>query len=469
METSKSKNLKKAPHPFIVLLSLLLLVAIASYVVPAGQYETMESGGRTVYIAGTYQTIEKNPVTVGGFLTSIIRGMQRNSSLIFFVLIIAASFNVINETGVISKMTYGVARRFSGSKAYIAIPVFSSIFLILGTTMGFSQECLLFLPLAIALSRSLGFDAVIGEVIVVVSSCIGCAIGVFNPFSTGVAQSIAELPLYKDAGYRAILLVVFFAVAMVYAIHYAKKITVNPELSLTYEAELEAKANGTTVDLDSVEGLKGNDWAALTVFVGGLAFLVYGVSKLGWWYEEMSALFLAMGVICGFLGKLNVDKIIKAFTAGMASMVVPIMCLGLAGAIITLMTDTGIIDTIVYVGANMVQGLPAAFSSIGMFILQCLINLPIPSGTSQAAVTMPIMVPISDLVGVSRETAVLAFCYGDGLTNLLWPTPTILATTLPIAGIAYGRWVKWYGKLFLYFCIVIVVSLVLYANVLYPV
>lgn len=468
----KLKAQKKGKSIDVVVIFVLLLVfmALMTYVLPAGSFKTIEdeATGRTVYVAGSYTQVEKNPTTIAQFLTAVMRGMEKNSDIIFFVLIIGACFNVITETGVIRRMTISASRKFTGDKAYVAIAIFMLIFTILGTTMGFSQECILFTPIGIAMARALGFDAFIGFAMVVIGAYIGYTVGVINPFNTGVAQGIAQVPLYTDAIPRLVMLVLFYVVTLFYLLRYAKKIRKDPALGMNYEQELEYLQKGKQSVTETEEGLRAIDWACLAVMIGGMAFLIYGVSQRDWWFEEMSALFLSMGLVVGILGKLRVKQIIDAFLDGMKQVVLPVLILGLAGALVIIITDAGIIDTIVNACANLVSGFPPTLSAIGMYVVQTLINLPIPSGTSQAAVTMPLMTPIADLIGVSREAAVLAFNFGDGFSNLIWPTQSTVMTCVAMAAIPYGKWIKWMLKLFVIWSVLSCICLMIYANVLYP-
>lgn len=435
------------PNVLVFFVIMMLIVAILTYLIPAGQFDTQvdEETGRTYVVAGSYHEIEKNPTTVMGFLSSFLRGMEFNAAVIFFVLIIGGAFQVITSTGVISKISMGAARKFAGNEVWV-IPIFVCLFATFGTTMAMSQELVLFVPLGVAIARSMGFDALTGTGMIGLGAVAGYSVGLTSPFNTGVAQKIAEVPLYSGMGFRAVLGAILLVVTCAYLMRYASKVKKNPQSSLVYDLEV-AEAESTKLNLDEEERFNGRDWIIVAVLVGGLAYLIYGVAKGGWWFEEMSALFLTIGVVAGFVKGFGPSKVAKEFISGVEMLAMGAVIVGCAGSINVIMNDACIRDTIINACANAISGLPNQLSAVGMYITQTLINFPIVSGSGQATATMPLMVPLGDLVGVSRQTTVLAFLLGDGFTNSIYPTAASMMTYIAMVKIPYGKWFRFAGPL----------------------
>lgn len=443
----KRKKGFRFPHVLVVFVIIMVIVALMTYLIPAGQFDTVvdEDTGRTYVVQNSYHQIEKNPTTIGGFLSSFLKGMELNASVIFFVLIIGGAFQIITATGIISKISVGAAKRFMGKEVWV-IPIFVCLFATFGTTMAMSQELVLFVPLGVAIARSMGFDALTGTGMIGLGAVAGYSAGLTSPFNTGVAQKIAEVSLYSGMGYRAVLLVILLALTCAYLMRYAGKVKKNPELSLVKDLELE-EAGKARLNFDEEEGFMPRDWFIVAVLLGGLAWLIYGVSKGGWWFAEMSALFLAIGVVSGAVKGFSPSKIAKEFTAGAEMLALGALVVGCAGAVNVIMNEAGIRDTIINACAMAIQGLPNQLSAVGMYLTQTIINFPIVSGSGQATATMPIMVPLGDLVGVSRQTTVLAFLLGDGFTNAIYPTAASMMTYIAMVKIPYGKWFRFVAPL----------------------
>ena len=446
MEEKKKRGFT-FPHVLVFFVIVMFLIALLTWIVPAGQFDTQvdEASGKTYVVPGSYHRIEDNPCSPGQFLSSLLRGMEYNASVIFFVLIIGGAFQIITSTGVISKISVGAARKFSGKEVWV-IPIFVCLFATFGTTMAMSQELVLFVPLGVAIARSMGFDALTGTGMIGLGAVAGYSCGLTSPFNTGVAQNIAEVPLFSGMGFRAVLLAILLAVTCAYLMRYAGRVKRDPSRSIVRELEL-AEAGSDTLELDSGERFTVRDWLIVVIFVGGLAWLVYGVAKGGWWFEQMSALFLSVGVLSGFVAGFRPSRVAREFISGAEALALGAVIVGCAGAVNVIMDDAGIRDTIIYAAANAVSGLPSQLSAVGMYIVQTLINFPIVSGSGQATATMPLMVPLGDLVGVSRQTTVLAFLLGDGFTNAVYPTAASMMTYIAMVKIPYGKWLRFAGPL----------------------
>ncbi len=479
----------KTPHTFVILVAIILIAAAATYFVPAGEFNRYEdkATGKTLVEAGSYHTIASKPINPLKIPVAMYTGIVDSAPILTFMLIIGGAFEIITSTGALTALCKKLSKTFS-KKKYFVIPVFLTIFSIFGFTMGMSSEVMIFVPIGITLASwthdtlsasmygfnryylsdgsgkrtsmsfiadnvlsqtrmlamLLGLDKVTGTAMIALGAAIGFTAGILNPFNVGVAQDIAELPLFSGMGYRIFILIVLLAATSTYIICYAKKVAANPEKSIIYGIKEDQEY---TFD-DVSDTMSKRQVGVLVVMVACFGVLIYGLSKLGWYFEEMSALFIFMGIVCGFVNGYGPSMIAKEFGEGAKGIVVGCLIIGIARTVEVILSDASILDTIVYGIVNIVGVLPNSIKAVGMFLCQSLINCVIVSGTGQAAVTMPLMVPVSDLVGISRQTAVLAFQLGDGFSNSVLPMSSSLMGYLAVSKIPYSKWLKFMLPLF---------------------
>lgn len=435
----------KTPHTFVILVAIILIAAAATYFVPAGEFNRYEdkATGKTLVEAGSYHTIASKPINPLKIPVAIYTGIVDSAPILTFMLIIGGAFQIITSTGALTALCKKLSKTFS-KKKYFVIPFFLTIFSIFGFTMGMSSEVMIFVPIGITLAMLLGLDKVTGTAMIALGAAIGFTAGILNPFNVGVAQDIAELPLFSGMGYRIFILIVLLAATSTYIICYAKKVAANPEKSIIYGIKEDQEY---TFD-DVSDTMSKRQIGVLVIMVACFGILIYGLSKLGWYFEEMSALFIFMGIICGFVIGYGPSRIAKEFGEGAKGIVVGCLIIGIARTVEVILSDASILDTIVYGIVNIVGVLPNSIKAVGMFLCQSLINCVIVSGTGQAAVTMPLMVPVSDLVGISRQTAVLAFQLGDGFSNSVLPMSSSLMGYLAVSKIPYSKWLKFMLPLF---------------------
>lgn len=441
------KNKKfKFPHTYVIIMSLIILATLLTYVIPAGQYERIkdEAVGKTIVVADKFQHIENTPVSFLKIADKIVQSFNKSSHIIFIILIVGGAFQVIISTGMFQAFTGKLTRKFEG-RENIIIPAFTSIFAIACMTQGVNTF-IGFAPIAIMLARSMGYDAIVGVSMVMLGGAIGFSTGTFNPYTTGVSQTIAELPMFSGLSFRVVSLVIFLIVTNMYIISYARKIKNNPELSVV--SELEKKERNTEYDSQELVEVNTKHYLVLAVVAACFALLIYGGAKLGWKTNNNSALFLWMAVFGGLAGGLGPSKIATEFVKGARKLVFGAMVIGLARSISIILADGNILDTVVHGLSNVLLLLPGPIRVVGMFISQIIVNCFIVSGSGQAAVTMPIMIPVSDIVNVTRQSAILAFNFGDGFSNYVLPTSSALMGFLAIANISYDKWMKYMGKLF---------------------
>ena len=442
----KQKKKWKTPHTFVILVAIIIIAAIATYLIPAGEFTRFKDAatGKTLVEAGSYHRIASNPLNPLLIPSAIYTGIVKSASTIIFMLIIGGAFEVITSTGALTALCKKLSKTFSKHK-YAVIPVFLTLFSIFGFTMGMSSEVMIFVPIGITLALFLGLDKVTGTAMIALGAAVGFTAGILNPFNVGVAQDIAELPLFSGMAYRIVILVILLAATSAYIIIYAKKVAANPEKSVIYGIQEDTEYTFEDVS----DSISKSQIAVLVIMAAGFGILIYGLSKKGWYFEEMSGLFIFMGIACGLVSGYGPSRIAKEFGNGAKGIVVGCLIIGIARTVEVILSDAKILDTIVYGIVNIVNVMPGSIKAVGMFICQSLINCVIVSGTGQAAVTMPLMVPVSDLVGISRQTAVLAFQLGDGFSNSVLPMSSSLMGYLAVSKIPYSKWLKFMMPLFL--------------------
>lgn len=443
--SEKTKRGLKFPHTYALLFAMIIIAAILTYIIPAGQYQMIESEtGRMVVDPNSYVTVESNPAKVFDIFKAIPKGLGESQSIVFFIFIVGGAFGIINKTGAIEAGINSAALSLKGAEK-LMIPLFVILFSIGGATFGMSEETIVFIPIGIALARALGYDAIVGMAMVSLGAGAGFTSGFMNPFTVGVAQGIAGIPLFSGIQLRLAVWACTVALVSIYTYKYAMKVKKDPSKSYVYD--LEKNHSKDTIDESSVEKMTGRHSLVLAVFAGGMLLIIFGVFKYGWYITEIAAVFLAMGIISGLVEGMNLDDLSNTFIEGAKDLTTGALVVGIARGILVVMQDASIIDTIVYALAQAISMLPRSVSAIGMLIVQSFLNFIIPSGSGLAATTMPIMAPLADVIGVTRQTAVLAYQFGDGITNLIVPTSGVLMASLTISKISYEQWAKFAAPL----------------------
>lgn len=452
-EKKKKKSLEGI-NPMLFLVVVMIIVVIASYLVPAGSFERVYDAAvdRDIVVPGSFQYTEQNPIGFFDLMMSLTLGIQNASYIIAFLLIIGGMFAIMDGTGAINAGLANVVRATRG-KELIMIPVLMTVFGLMSCFCANFEEFLAFVPLILAVSLSMGFDSMTAMGIVFGSVAAGYGGAATNAFTVGVAQSIAGLPMFSGMTLRLVLFVALLLVSMAYVMWHANRVKKHPEKSPCRTADLE-NAKKYVLDVENIAPLTVRQKLVLVVLLLAILWTIYGVLVHGYYIDELAAVFLTAGVVAGLLGGSRPSRICDDFLKGAANMLAPCMMIGMANAVVLMMTDAGIIDTIIYALSNLLLGLPSALLAIGMFVVQTLFNLVVPSGSGQAAITMPLMAPLADMVGVTRQTAVLAYQLGSTFTDLIGPTSGEILVAGAMCGIAYPKWFKWLLPLFCLWCLV---------------
>ena len=450
----------RIPHTFVTLVAFTIVMAILTYVLPAGQFERAEVNGRTVVIPDSYTVVESNPQGLFDVLKSIPIGMAETADIIFFLFIVGGAFQLITDSGMINSGISLLVQKLKGKEKWV-IPILMLVFGILGSTMGLSEETIVFIPIGVALALALGYDALVGLGMISLGAAIGFFAGFMNPFSVGVAQEIAELPLFSGVGFRLIILAVLWVVTSAYLMRYAEKVKKNPENSLLYNRKTGTHVTEGTINFDDLPAFTKRHLATLLVFVGGFAIIGYGVFQYGWFIVEIGSVFLGMGILTGFISRMRPSEIAESFVVGAKEMVFAGLVVGVARSILVVMENGLIIDTLINGLSALISSLPDSLAVVGMYLTQIVVNFFIPSGSGQAAATMPVMIPLADTLGITRQTAVLAFQFGDGFMDSIIPTSGVLMAQLSIAKVTYDTWLKFIGKLMLIWLVIGLVFLLI--------
>ncbi|MCD6204558.1 MAG: YfcC family protein [Candidatus Marinimicrobia bacterium] len=448
----------KAPNTYLLIFSIIVITAMLTWIIPSGQYNRTELNGREIVVSDSYHHVDKNPQGIGAILKAPIRGFTDKSAamIVGFVLIVGGVFGVLEKTKAIDAAIKAVAEAHNRSKAIeiLYIPLFMTIFSIGGGSFGMGEEVIPFILIFVPLTLALGYDSVVGAAIPFVGAGAGFAGAFLNPFTIGIAQQIADLPLFSGIGYRLICWVICTAIAISFVMIYAAKVKKHPEKSITFDIDEEKRRNLHIGDLENFSGISRRHKFTLWTFAAGMIGMIYGVLTFQWYIEEICAVFFLTGILIGIVGKLTVKEFTDAFVAGARDMVSTALIIVLARGILIIAEDGRIIDTMLCSLANKIDHLHPIISSQAMFVIHTIINFFVPSGSAKAALTMPIMIPLADLVGVSRQTAVLAFQFGDGFSNMIIPTSGITMGVLTLSGISWEKWAKWLLPLEIIFLIV---------------
>jgi uncharacterized ion transporter superfamily protein YfcC len=457
----KAKSLR-LPHTLILIYVMVVLTVIATWIVPGGEYQRITKDGRTVPVPGSYARVVSHPQGLAGLLVSPIRGFVDAAAIIAILLIVGGAFNVIQQTGAITAVIRNITFTFSRNKSLrvLLIPVVMLIFSLGGGVWGMCEETMPFILVFVPLALSLGYDTIVGVAMCFVGAAAGFAGAFFNPFTVGIAQGIAGLPMYSGLGYRLIVWAGGTAIAIAVVMRYAARIHKNPQLSPTYDEDQE-KRKKLSVDKPVLErvALTGRQWLVLAVFAAGFVAMVLGILIKHWFIIEIGGVFLAMGALAGLAGGLKGDEFGKAFVEGAKDMVNAALIIGTARAILIVAQDGRIMDTILAGLAGAISHFSPVISAQIMFVSQCVINFFVHSGTAQAALTIPIMAPLGDLVGITRQTSVFAFQLAEYINPVL-PTSGVTMGVLGLAGLRWEKWAKWMVPLLILWVIFAALALI---------
>ncbi len=444
--------MKRIPHTFTIVFSLIVLAAMLTWVVPAGEFLRHTVDGREVVLSDSFHFVDCAPQTWQVF-SALFNGFVDKADIIVFILMVGGAFWIVNNSHAIDVGVMAFLRRVQRLSRYklvsklgvdnIIITLVMLLFSLFGAVFGMSEETLAFVVVFVPLAISMGYDSIVGVCMCYVAAHVGFAGAMLNPFTIGIAQGIADLPLFSGLEYRVACWLILTVLGIAFVLWYAHRVKLNPERSPVYRLDDYWRSRVQSTEQQS---LTTRQALILGLFFLTVVALVVGVLVWHWYIAEISALFFAMGILAGIIDRQGADDIARLFLAGCKDILSAALVVGLASGIIFILRDGRVIDTLLY-GLTRSLAQTGEVTSLGvMYLFQTLLNLVMPSGSAKAALTMPIMAQFADLIHVSRQTTVLAFQFGDGFTNMLTPTSGVLIGVLGIARIPYGTWLRWAWK-----------------------
>ncbi len=447
MSEQAAKKKIHVPHTFIILLFLILVIGILTNFIPAGEYDRSfdEATGRQLVDPTSFHEVEKNPMTIVDFFDSAVDGFVDAGYVVALTFAVGGGFFVLEKAGIITAAISSLARKMK-NHGILIIPILMIAFALCDCFVGMCELTMVYVPIILPLMLAMGFDSMTAAATALIGSQVGFTLALANPFTTIIGQKIAGLPLMSGWGFRLIMMCCFLAVTIFYVCRYATKVKKNPTSSTMYEIDLKTRE---TVDDSKLETATLNIRQKIAGIVAILIFvvMVYGVISWGWDMPQIGGCFVAIGILGGIISGLSGDDICAAFIEGSTNVLEGALIIGVSRGLAVVMANAHITDTIVHALSVVLQNVPSALSAVGMVVAQTIIEFFISSGSGQAVATMPIMAPLADLIGLTRQTAVMACQFGDGLTNILYPVSGYFIATIGLAKVPYEKWVKFFMPL----------------------
>lgn len=439
---SEKKGKTKQPrsiNPYALLFVVIIIAGILSFIITPGAYERNEIDGRTVIDPTSYHSVERTPVSFLDFFKAVPMGLIGSGNVVFLILIVGGTVEILNKSGALGVGISALVNK-TADKGNLIIWVFMIIFSILGGFMGWVEAAIPFVPIVIPIIVSLGYDAMTAGAVVIVGLLVGFSTGPTNMYTVGIAHEIAELPVFSGIGFRTIVFIIFVLIGMVYVTRYAAKVKKDPSKSLTKEIDV----SDMELDLEEYANVEVTAAQKISLVALFLTFIVviYGMLKLGWGLNDMTGAFLFLGIIVGFINGMGVDGTVGAFLDGIRGSVNGAMIVGIARGVQWILDTGGAVDPIIHTLSTAIEGWPLFASALGMLGIIALLNGLVPSGSGKAMALMPLFIPLADIVGITRQTAVLVYQLGDGITNMFWFTYGTLLMFLNWAKIPLNKWYK---------------------------
>ena len=459
--TTANRQPMKSLNTLAMIYGLVISVALLTFIVPGGEYQRVTQDGRTLVVPGSFQYLKSVPQGPAAMLTAPIKGFVKAAEIIVFLLIIGGAFSVIQGTGAIQAGVQRLAHLFSRRSALrkLFIPVTITLFSLGGTLFGMCEETMPFVLIFIPLSLSLGYDTIVGVAIPFLGAAAGFAAAVINPFTVGIASSIAEVPLSAGLTYRTFIWAFSTFFMSFFVMRYAAKIAKNPEKSPTFAMDQERRRTLSAADA-VVAAMTVRQRLVLIVFGLSLPLLIYGVLHYHWFIIEIAAFFFALAMLSALIGRLTIDQFTDFFKTGAKDMIGVAFISSCARALLVIANDAKILDVLLFNLASLISHLHPILAAQAMFVTQAVINFFVHSGSGQAMLTMPIMAPLADVLGITRQTAVLAFVFGEGWINPILPTSGVTMGVLGLAGVSWEKWARWMLPIQIFFFIAALLLLI---------
>ena len=459
--SEKTKKQHKPLNSIALLFLMIIAVTVLSWLIPAGSYDRVELNGRSAVDPDSFKFIEADNVSVFDIFLAVPSGMSNAASMLIAALLIGGGMEVLQKS---NAMNIGIARgirRLGIARGNIVLIFLFYVFALMGAFLGFIEGSIPFIPIAISIAIALGYDSIVGVAIAMLGAISGFTCGPTNPYTVGVAQTVAGIGMYSGIGLRLVLFVILPLVCLIYILAYAKRVSKDPEKSLMAGVDV----SDIKFDISSYDSLAftGKHAAALLILLAGIVAYVIGSVKLGFTMLHLGAIFVIIGVAIGIVFGFGINDTAETFIKGAQGMTGAVFIMGVAYGISWILTKAKVLDTIVYYLSSPLKGLSPVISLIGILIVIMLINLLIPSGSGKALIVMPIVLPIADIVGINPQIATLAYQFGDGITNLCTPLLGVLLLALGFGKVPFNKWEKFIlpivGIMTVIACITLVIAM----------
>lgn len=435
------------PHTFTIIFLLIVFMAVLTWIIPSGQFQRKEIDNRLVVIPNTYEYVKENPQTIEDIFKAPIKGFVDAAEIVGFVLLVGGSFGIVNKTGAVEAGINAIVKKLSGNEIII-IPISMILFSLGGTIFGMAEETLPFYMIFVPLMLTIGYDSLTAVATVFLGAMIGNIASTINPFSVGIAQALAQITPGSGIAFRLLIYIFLITISIIFVIFYARKIKKDPKKSIVYDLDLKTKEH-INMNSSNIKDFTPKEIGVLIIFAMGMILMIFGVLKLGWYISEIAMIFIAVGVLSGIIGGLNQESIAISFIEGAKDLISASLAIALARGIVIIAQNGFIIDTMLNSAAGYLQNLSKVVFVNLTFFIEALLAFLIPSSSGLASLTIPVLAPLSDLVGVSVQLIVTAYQFGVGLTNIITPTSGVLMGALALANIPYSKWLKFVMPLIL--------------------
>lgn len=429
---------KSFPHPITMLFVIIVIVTGMSYILPAGEFERVLVNGRMRVVSGTFKNIANTPLTIMDMFRSFVEAFKVASDIIFVVLASGIMFGILEKSKMIEHAVGTLVKRMGEKRRVTIVILMTYLFGLLGVAVGYENNIAM-IPIGAVLAIAIGGDLILAAGMSVAAITVGFGLSPINPYTVGTGHQIAELPLFSGAGLRSVLCFLALSCLAYYNMRYFKKITNDPLTSMGQG--LDTSGLTLTKPIDQY-AMSANNILVALVFLAGMVFMLYGVFNFHWYLKEIAAVFLIITLVAGLVSKMNPTEISETVLKSVSVVAPGAFMVGFATTIKVILEKGNISDTIAHTFSNLLMDLPVQLSAIVMSFFQCIMNLMIPSGSGQALATLPVMIPVGDLIGITRQCTILAFQIGDGVTNLFNPTLGGLIAMLSLCRVPFDKWLK---------------------------
>lgn len=429
---------KSFPHPITMLFVIIVIVTGMSYILPAGEFERVLVNGRMRVVSGTFKNIANTPLTIMDMFRSFVEAFKVASDIIFVVLASGIMFGILEKSKMIEHAVGTLVKRMGEKRRVTIVILMTYLFGLLGVAVGYENNIAM-IPIGAVLAIAIGGDLILAAGMSVAAITVGFGLSPINPYTVGTGHQIAELPLFSGAGLRSVLCFLALSCLAYYNMRYFKKITNDPLTSMGQG--LDTSGLTLTKPIDQY-AMSANNILVALVFLAGMVFMLYGVFNFHWYLKEIAAIFLIITLVAGLVSKMNPTEISETVLKSVSVVAPGAFMVGFATTIKVILEKGNISDTIAHTFSNLLMDLPVQLSAIVMSFFQCIMNLMIPSGSGQALATLPVMIPVGDLIGITRQCTILAFQIGDGVTNLFNPTLGGLIAMLSLCRVPFDKWLK---------------------------